>query len=168
MAVTGGDGLHNETASITFEAAAPSRMQSQSGSREATAVLSTLKLLDAPQYATHPVTLHASVRLTERIAGVQQDQTLFREVRHAWSASSAQRQQSLWISAPRYCPGRHSWMRRAEALAEHCQPPKVWGEATTLLPQAAVAPPPAGDECSVCYEEFPDPFPTPGAHIKMP
>ena len=46
VGVTGGDGLHNARATVAFEAAAPSHTPNQSG--EATAILSTLKLLDTP------------------------------------------------------------------------------------------------------------------------
>ena len=159
VGVTGGDGLHNTRATIAFEAAAPSHTPNQCG--EATAVLNTLRLLDNPQYASHPVTIHTSADLAKRIAGVDQSQKLFREIKTAWYTSQTQRNHQLWISAPRHNPGRHSWTDRAEALATLCNPPEVWGIAATLFPQAPIAAPPAADSCAVCLEDFPDPFPTP-------
>ena len=159
VGVTGGDGLHNARATVAFEAAAPSHTPNQSG--EATAILSTLKLLDTPQYASCPVTLHTSADFAERIAGVCQPQTLFREIRDAWSSSRGQRNNQLWLSAPRRDPGRHSWADRAEAIASLCKPPEVWGIATALSPRAPVAAPPAADACAICLEDFPDPFPNP-------
>ena len=159
VGVTGGDGLHNARATVAFEAVAPSHAPNQCG--EATALLNTLKILDSPQYASRPVTIHTSPDLSQRIAGVSHSQKLFREIKTAWSSSKTQRNNQLWLSAPRHYPGRHDWKDRAEALASHCKPPEVWGSAATLFPQAPIAAPPTADSCAICLEDFPDPFPTP-------
>ena len=79
VAVVGGDGIYDETATVYFEAAAPANLHECDP--VASAVIDVLRILATGPLSAAPVAIHTSSEVALKVAGVHHDQQVYRAIR---------------------------------------------------------------------------------------
>ena len=153
VAVTGGDGTFDETATLQYEAAAPAEdADRQKVSRDVMREIARLHLR-AP--VGTPLHVRTPAPMVDTIAGLDGAPT-YGAIRHSWMTVRAHGE--AWLSAATPHTGL-PWADRATTLAAMCTEKKRWGDTGPSHAHLPLAAAPDPDTCCICFEDFVDMLP---------
>ena len=164
VAVTGGDGTFDETATLQYEAAAPAEdADRQKVSRDVMREIARLHLR-AP--VGTPLHVRTPAPMVDTLAGLDGALT-YGAIRRSWVTVRAHGE--AWLSAATPHAGL-PWADRATTLAAMCTEKKRWGDTGPSHAHLPLAAAPDPDTCCICFEDFADMLPAPeiNAHSRHP
>ena len=121
-------------------------------------------------HASAPLVIRVTPSTAASVSGIcpAELNALYGKLRSMWLEQTEKRLDRLWLAGGPVL-GAYPWADRASALARHGEG-GTWGSTSARWATIPPAPPPpgSGDTCSVCFDDFSDPFPLPDRSARAP